>query len=63
MSVVCTGGDDTLGGKDWDETLMDYVTERYEEENGEDLSEDPDAVAALYVDVETWKKSLTPGKR
>lgn len=59
ISVVCTGGDDTLGGKDWDETLMDYVTERYEEENGEDLSEDPDAVAALYVDVETWKKSLT----
>lgn len=59
ISVVCTGGDDQLGGKDWDEALMDYVTERYEEENGEDLTEDPDAVASLYVDVETWKKSLT----
>ncbi len=59
ISVICTGGDDQLGGKDWDEVLMEYVTERYEEENGEDLTEDPETVAALYVDVETWKKSLT----
>ncbi len=59
ISVICTGGDDSLGGKDWDEALMDYVTGRYEEETGEDLSEDPEAVAALYVDVETWKKALT----
>lgn len=59
FSVVCTGGDDQLGGKDWDECLMEYVVERYEEENGEDLSEDPETVASLYVDVETWKKSLT----
>lgn len=59
ISVVCTGGDDQLGGKDWDEALMQYVTERYEEENGEDLTEDPETIASLYVDVETWKKSLT----
>ncbi len=59
ISVVCTGGDDQLGGKDWDEALMEYVTQRYEEENGEDLTEDPETMAALYVDVETWKKSLT----
>lgn len=59
ISVVCTGGDDQLGGKDWDEALMQYVIERYEEENGEDLSEDPETIQALYVDVETWKKSLT----
>lgn len=59
ISVVCTGGDDQLGGKDWDEALMDYVIERYQEENGEDLTEDPETVAALYVDVETWKKALT----
>lgn len=59
ISVVCTGGDDQLGGKDWDEKLMDYVLERYQEEYGEDLSEDPETVASLYVDVETWKKALT----
>jgi molecular chaperone DnaK (HSP70) len=38
---------------------MNYVTERYEEENGEDLTEDPETIASLYVDVETWKKALT----
>ncbi|MBE5887625.1 MAG: Hsp70 family protein [Lachnospiraceae bacterium] len=59
ISVICTGGDDQLGGKDWDEALMNYVMERYEEEYEEDLSEDPEIVAALYVDVETWKKALT----
>lgn len=59
ISVICTGGDDRLGGKDWDEALMEYVTERYEEDFGEDLSEDPETVASLYVDVETWKKALT----
>lgn len=59
ISVVCTGGDDQLGGKDWDEALMNYVVERYEEENGEDLSEDPETIASLYVEVEVWKKSLT----
>lgn len=59
ISVVCTGGDDQLGGKDWDEALMSYLAEKYEEENGEDLTEDPETVATLYVDVETWKKSLS----
>ncbi len=59
ITVVCTGGDDQLGGKDWDEALMEYVTQRYEEENGEDLTEDPETIASLYGDVETWKKALT----
>ncbi len=59
ITMICTGGDDQLGGKDWDECLMDYVMRRYEEETGEDLSDDPDAVASLYIDVETWKKALT----
>lgn len=59
ISVVCTGGDDQLGGKDWDECLMDYVLELYQEEYDEDLSEDPETIATLYIDIETWKKSLT----
>lgn len=59
IKVICTGGDDHLGGKDWDEALMNYLCEQFESETGEDLTEDPEAVAALYLDVETWKKSLT----
>ena len=61
ISVVCTGGDDTLGGKNWDEALIDYLVERYQEEFGDD--EDPtdqdEALANLYGQVETWKKALT----
>lgn len=59
ITAICTGGDDQLGGKDWDEALMSYIVERYEEENGEDLSEDPETIAGLYIQVEDWKKSLT----
>ena len=59
ISVVCTGGDDTLGGKNWDEALIDYLVERYQEEFGDD--EDPtdqdEALANLYGQVETWKKA------
>lgn len=59
ITVICTGGDDQLGGKDWDEALMDYVVSRYEEELGENLYDDMDAIAELYLDVETWKKALS----
>ena len=47
ISVICTGGDDTLGGKDWDEALMNYALERYTEENDEEI-EDAENNAALY---------------
>ena len=61
ISVVCTGGDDTLGGKNWDEALIDYLVERYQEEFGddEDPTEQDEALATLYGQVETWKKALT----
>ena len=59
ISVVCTGGDDQLGGKDWDEAFMEYIVERYQGVKGENISEDPEIIASLYGDVETWKKSLT----
>ena len=59
IRVVCTGGDSKLGGKDWDDKLAEYVLGRYEEELGEDISEDPEIVSELYVNVEVWKKSLT----
>lgn len=59
ITVICTGGDDQLGGKNWDEALMDYVAERYQEEYGADILEDEETMSTLYVDVENWKKALT----
>ena len=59
ISVICTGGDDQLGGKDWDESLMEYIVERYSEEYGVDVSEDSETISQLYVDVEEWKRKLS----
>lgn len=59
IRVVCTGGDDTLGGKNWDETLMNDIAEKFSAETGEDLLEDSETVNNLYLRVEEWKKSLT----
>lgn len=59
IRVICTGGDDHLGGKDWDEALMDYITEKFQSINNVDMTEDEEAMAGLYLDAETWKKSLT----
>lgn len=59
IKVVCTGGDDRLGGKDWDEAFIKYVSERYEDEFDENVMEDPEACATLYLDTENWKKSLS----
>ena len=59
ITVVCTGGDDNLGGKDWDEALINYINEKFMSEMGEDLTEDPETMGELYLAVETWKKSLT----
>ena len=64
ITVICTGGDDQLGGKNWDEALMDYVAERYQEEYGVDILEDEEMMSTLYVDVENWKESpYGQGKR
>ena len=64
ISVICTGGDDTLGGKNWDEALIDYLVQKYQEKYGEDEdpTEDEDTLAALYGQVEVWKKALTARK-
>ena len=37
---------------------MNYIIGKYEEEYSDDLSEDLEIIASLYVDIETWKKSL-----
>ncbi len=59
ISVVCAGGDDKLGGKDWDEALIEYIRERYEEMYEYDISEDPELIAGLYGEVEQYKKTLS----
>ena len=59
VTVLCSDGDDTLGGKDWDEALLNYVCKRYSDDKGSDLSDDADEYARLILETEKWKRSLT----
>lgn len=56
---ICSGGDDQLGGKDWDEALVNYVRKRYEDKFDEDPGEEKEDRDALYIEAENWKKSLS----
>lgn len=59
ITVVCTGGDDKLGGKDWDECVIDYIVEDYENRYGDDISDNEKVMDALIIDAEEAKRSLS----
>jgi molecular chaperone DnaK (HSP70) len=62
IEVICTGGDHNLGGKDWDDDIIQYLVHRFKEESGieADILEDPDTCQELQLAAEKAKKSLTP---
>ena len=47
MNVLATGGDHRLGGKDWDEKIINHVAEHFEMEHGENPTTDPSASCDL----------------
>ncbi|MFO8111575.1 MAG: Hsp70 family protein [Desulfosalsimonadaceae bacterium] len=61
VEVVCTGGDHNLGGKDWDDRIVAYLVEKFQEETGiaEDILDDPDTWQDLQLSAEKAKKSLS----
>jgi molecular chaperone DnaK len=61
VEVVCTGGDHNLGGKDWDDRIVSYLVEKFQEETGttEDILDDPDTWQDLQLSAEKAKKSLS----
>jgi len=61
ITVVCTEGDHDLGGKNWDETIVTYLAQQWQEETGasEDPLESPETLQELYVRAEDAKKTLT----
>ncbi len=60
VKVVTTGGDDLLGGKDWDDRLVEYVTNACCTENGISLDEmDTETHQLIRSRVENAKKKLT----
>ena len=60
FSVIATGGDDTLGGKDWDDELEKILIAKVLQEKGCSEDElDEDDLAAIKAKIEITKKSLS----
>lgn len=63
ISVIATGGDHELGGKDWDNRLLGYFASQFEEEFGVDPLEDALAFNDLLVKGEEAKKQLSSAQK
>lgn len=61
ISVVVTGGDHNLGGKDWDEMLRTKLIEsfNFETGNSDNILEDLETAGDLELKAETAKKALS----
>lgn len=61
VEVVCTGGDHNLGGKDWDDRIVAYMVDKYQEETqrNEDILEDPDTWQDMQLSAEKAKKIMS----
>ncbi|MEF8757248.1 MAG: molecular chaperone DnaK, partial [Halobacteriales archaeon] len=60
--VVATNGDNDLGGDDWDEAIIDYLADEFENEHGIDLREDRQALQRLAEAAEEAKIELSSRK-
>jgi molecular chaperone DnaK len=61
--VVSTNGDNDLGGDDWDEAIIEYVADEFEEEHGIDLRDDDQALQRLKEAAERAKMDLSSRKQ
>lgn len=61
IEVICTGGDHNLGGKDWDDAVIQFLAGQFQEETGisDDILEDPDTCQSLQLAAEKAKKTLS----
>lgn len=61
VTVICTGGDHHLGGKDWDDRIVAYLVEAFQAGAGlnEDILDEPDTLQDLQLSAEKAKKNLS----
>jgi molecular chaperone DnaK (HSP70) len=62
INVICTGGDHQLGGKDWDDAIVSYFSQKFEEATGtpsDSLLEDQETYQELLNAAERCKKMLS----
>ncbi len=61
--ALATDGDVCLGGKDWDEKLVEIAAERIRQQFREDPCENPLSMQELWLSAESAKRSLTERKK
>ena len=59
VEVVATGGEAHLGGRDFDQRIINFVVEQFKKEQGIDLSKDPLALQRLKEAAEKAKIELS----
>ena len=59
VKVLATAGERRLGGKDWDDVLINHIAEQFQTEHGVDPREDLEAYQDLVIKVEEAKKTLS----
>lgn len=59
VRILVTGGNHELGGKDWDDRLINWLATAFEEENGVNPLTDPHAHQELRMKAEAVKKRLS----
>lgn len=59
FEVKATNGDTLLGGDDWDEAIIRWLADTFQQENGIDLTKDPMARQRLKEEAEKAKIALS----
>ncbi len=63
FKTLATDGDVRLGGRDWDQRLIDYVSAEFIREFGIDPREEPNSMGRLLRECEEAKRSLSARQR
>jgi molecular chaperone DnaK len=59
FKALATDGDVCLGGKDWDQKLIDLAAERFRQQFREDPRDNPVSLQELWLAAESAKRTLT----
>jgi molecular chaperone DnaK len=59
FETIATDGDVRLGGRDWDERLVDFMAEAFQQAHGCDPRDDSQSLACLYQEAEHVKHALS----
>ena len=63
FEVLSTSGDNHLGGDDWDQRVIDWMADKFQQENGVDLRQHPMALQRLKEAAENAKKELSAAQQ